>query len=51
VSRNNVFVQSGIRAVKLTLMSIGVSLRIDTGVILSGDAMRSSQISVCFSRN
>jgi len=34
VIRNYVFVQHGIRAVKLKQMSVGVFLHIDTGIIL-----------------
>ena len=43
MSRNDVFVQRGIRAVKLSQMSVGVSLRTNTGVILIGDAIQANQ--------
>ena len=38
--RNNVFVQRGIRAVKLRQLSVGACLRINTVVILLGDVIR-----------
>ena len=38
--RNGVFVQRGIRAVKLRQLSIGAFLRINTVVILLGDVIR-----------
>jgi len=37
VSRTHVFVQSGIRAIKLRHIIVGVCLRIDTRVISIGD--------------
>ena len=40
VSRNDVFVQRGIRAVKLRQLSVGAFLRINTVVILLGDVIR-----------
>ena len=39
VSRNYVFVQHGSRAVLLQQMTVGVCLRIDTGVILNDYVM------------
>ena len=38
--RNDVFVQRGIRAVKLRQLSVGAFLRIKTVVILLGDVIR-----------
>ena len=38
--RNDVFVQRGIRAVKLRQLSVGAFLRINTVVILLGDVIR-----------
>ena len=38
--RNDVFVQLGIRAVKLRQLSVGAFLRINTVVILLGDVIR-----------
>ena len=38
--RNDVFVQRGIRAVKLRQLSVGAFLRINTFVILLGDVIR-----------
>ena len=38
--RNDVFVQRGIRAVKLRQLSVGAFLRINTDVILLGDVIR-----------
>ena len=38
--RNNVFVQRGIRAVKLRQLSVGAFLRINSVVILLGDVIR-----------
>ena len=38
--RNDVFVQRGIRAVKLRQLSVGAFLRINTVVILFGDVIR-----------
>ena len=38
--RNDVFVQRGIRAVKLRQRSVGAFLRINTVVILLGDVIR-----------
>ena len=38
--RNDVFVQRGIRAVKLRQLSVGTILRINTVVILLGDVIR-----------
>ena len=38
--RNDVFVQRGIRAVKLRQLSVGVFLRINTVIILLGDVIR-----------
>ena len=38
--RNDVFVQRGIRAVKLRQPSVGAFLRINTVVILLGDVIR-----------
>ena len=43
MSRNYVFVQRGIRAVKLRHMLISVSLHADTGVILFGEAIQANQ--------
>ena len=44
MSRNYVFVQRGIRVVKLWQMSVGFSAyRLDTGVILIGDAIEANQ--------
>ena len=40
MSRNDVFVQRGIRAVKLRQLSVGAFLRINTVVILLGDVIR-----------
>ena len=40
MSRNYVFVQRGIRAVKLRQLSFGAFLRINTVVILLGDVIR-----------
>ena len=40
VSRNDVFVQCGIRAVKLRQLSVSIFLRINTVVILHGDVIR-----------
>ena len=40
VIRNDVFVQRGIRAVKLRQLSVGAFLRINTVVILLGDVIR-----------
>ena len=40
MSRNDVFVQRGIRAVKLLQLSVGAFLRINTVVILLGDVIR-----------
>ena len=37
--RNDVFVQRGIRAVKLRQLSVGAFLRINTVVILLGDVI------------
>ena len=37
------FVQRGIRALKLGQMSVCVSLCIDTGVLLTGDGVQESQ--------
>ena len=42
MSRNAVFVQRGIRAVKLSYMSVCVFLRIDTGVISIGDMIQAN---------
>ena len=39
MSRNDVFVQRGIRAVKLRKLSVGAFLRINTVVILLGDVI------------
>ena len=39
MSRNDGFVQRGIRAVKLSQLSVGVFLRINTVVILLGDVI------------
>ena len=38
--RNDVFVQRGIRAVKLRQLSVGAFLRINTVIILLGDVIR-----------
>ena len=38
--RNYIFVQRGIRAVKLRQLSVGAFLRINTVVILLGDVIR-----------
>ena len=38
--RNDVFVQCGIRVVKLRQLSVGAFLRINTVVILLGDVIR-----------
>ena len=38
--RNDIFVQRGIRAVKLRQLSVGAFLRINTVVILLGDVIR-----------
>ena len=38
--RNDVFLQRGIRAVKLRQLSVGAFLRINTVVILLGDVIR-----------
>ena len=38
--RNDVFMQRGIRAVKLRQLSVGAFLRINTVVILLGDVIR-----------
>ena len=38
--RNDVFVQLGIRAVKLQQLSVGAFLRLNTVVILLGDVIR-----------
>ena len=38
--RNDVFVQRGIRAVKLRQLSVGAFMRINTVVILLGDVIR-----------
>ena len=38
--RNDVFVQRGIRAVKVRQLSVGAFLRINTVVILLGDVIR-----------
>ena len=38
--RNDVFVQRGIKAVKLRQLSVGAFLRINTVVILLGDVIR-----------
>ena len=38
--RNDVFVQRGIRTVKLRQLSVGAFLRINTVVILLGDVIR-----------
>ena len=38
--RNDVFVQRGIRAVKLRQLSVGAFLRINTVVTLLGDVIR-----------
>ena len=43
MSRNGIFVQCGIRAVKSWQMSGGVFLRIDTGVILIDDAIEANE--------
>ena len=43
VSRNDVFVQHGIRAVKLRQMSVSVFMRIGTDNILIGDAIQTNQ--------
>ena len=40
MSRNDVFVQRDIRAVKLRQLSVGAFLRINTVVILLGDVIR-----------
>ena len=40
VIRNYLFVQRGIRTVKLRQLSVGVFLRINTVVILLGDVIR-----------
>ena len=40
MSRNDVFVQRGIRAVKLWKLSVGAFLRINTVVILLGGVIR-----------
>ena len=41
--RNDVFMQRGIRAVKLRQLSVGAFLRINTVVILLGDVIRGNQ--------
>ena len=41
--RNDVFVQRGIRAVKLRQLSVGAFLRINTVVILLGDVIRGNR--------
>ena len=38
--RNDVFMQRGIRAVKLRQLSVGAFLRINTVIILLGDVIR-----------
>ena len=40
VIRNDVFVQRGIKAVKLRQLSVGAFVRINTVVILLGDVIR-----------
>ena len=42
MSRNDVFVQRGIRAVKLRQLPVGAFLRITTDVILFGNVIRGS---------
>ena len=42
--RNDVFVQRGIRAVKLRQLSVGAFLRINTVVILLGDVIRGQTV-------
>ena len=38
--RNDIFVQRGIRAIKLRQLSVGAFLRVNTVVILLGDVVR-----------
>ena len=43
MSRNDVFVQRDIRAVKLCQLSVGAFLNINTVIILLGDVVRGNQ--------
>ena len=43
MNENDVFVQRGIRGVKLLQLSLGAFLHINTDVILPGDAIQANQ--------